>query len=248
MNIDKLRETVRSIKDGSLSAEEGVEKLKGLPYENIDFARLDHHRALRKGFPEVVYAKGKTPEQLIKIIKKMSAKNPAVLITRLSYEKYKKLKEDIPKHLYEEEASSLVIGKYPSLNNFPAVPVITAGTSDISVAKEAGAILKATGNKVREIYDVGVSGVHRFLDVVETTRNSRVVIVIAGMDGVLPSVAGGLLSQPVIAVPTSTGYGANFDGLAPLLTMLNSCAPGVVTVNIDNGFGAGFAAAMINAL
>ncbi|MEA3506567.1 MAG: nickel pincer cofactor biosynthesis protein LarB [Elusimicrobiota bacterium] len=248
MDIDKLQKTVRAIKEGTLSVDEGVAKLKNLPYDNIDFARIDHHRSIRKGFPEVVYARGKSRERLIRIIENLAGSNSTVLVTRLSLEKYNSLKESIPSHIYEEDAKSLVVGEYSSPNSFPAVPVITAGTSDISVAKEAIVMLRSAGNKVQEIYDVGVSGVHRFLDVVEKTRKSRVVIVAAGMDGVLPSVAGGLLSQPVIAVPTSVGYGANFEGLAPLLTMLNSCAPGVLTVNINNGFGAGFAAAMINTL
>lgn len=248
MGKDKeYRKLVENIKQDRLSTPEAVEKLKKMPFEDIDYARIDHNRSARKGYPEVIFGKGKTAGEILNITGKIFDQSDRVLITRIGEEKYEKIKKDLPDHEYFSKGRAVVIGEQPEQNkNSRPVPVVTAGTADIPVAREATATLKAMGNPVREIFDAGVSGVHRFLADLETYQKSSVLIVVAGMDGVLPSVAGGLVPCPVIAVPTSTGYGANFEGLAPLLTMLNSCAPGVTVVNIDNGFGAGYTASLIN--
>ncbi|MFC2061459.1 nickel pincer cofactor biosynthesis protein LarB [Elusimicrobiota bacterium] len=246
MNSDNIIKIIKEIREKKISDKEALNMLKDLPYQDLDFSKIDHHRALRKGFPEVIFGIGKTPQQIIKITEEIYRRNKKVLITRIEAEKYKKIKDKIPAHKYYKEGRAVAAGKLPSPVNKHIVPVITAGTADIQVAEEAVATLEIMGNRVKKIYDAGVCGVHRIMDRIKELEDSRIIIIAAGMDGVLPSLVGGMVRQPVIAVPTSTGYGSNFDGLAPLLTMLNSCAPGVITVNIDNGFGAGYAASLIN--
>ncbi len=242
----KYLKLIEDIKEKSITTREAVKELKKLSFEKIDYARIDHNRDDRKGYPEVIFGKGKTGEEILNIAQKIFNRSGRVLITRVAGEKYKKIKEELPGHEYFPRGRAVVIGQSGESGKGRPVPVVTAGTADIPVAREATATLKAMGNIVREVFDAGVSGIHRFLADLDSYKKSRVLIVVAGMDGVLPSVAGGLVPCPVIAVPTSTGYGANFDGVAPLLTMLNSCAPGVTVVNIDNGFGAGYTASLIN--
>ncbi|MFH1415860.1 MAG: nickel pincer cofactor biosynthesis protein LarB [Elusimicrobiota bacterium] len=248
MTQEKIKKLIRDIKEGRLTSAQAEERLKILPYQDIGFAKIDHHRSIRKGFPEVVYGKGKTAGQILSIAGKLYDLNGIALVTRISAEKYGKIKDDLPLHEYNEQGLLLRLGRRRRIKKIPAVPVVTAGTADIPVAEEAAGTLEAMGIGAERIYDTGAAGVHRILHQMGKFKNSRVIIVIAGMDGILPTVVGGLVRQPVIAVPTSTGYGASFSGIGPLLTMLNSCAPGVVTVNIDNGFGAAYAAALINGI
>lgn len=219
--------------------------LKSLPYQDLDFARMDHHRVLRKGFGEVIYCEGKKPEQIKKIVESILMHKGVLFLTRADRKLYEYLSTYYPSLKYNELARIIYLKK-TRIRNKKTVLIITAGTSDIPVAEEAKLILEIMGNRVKMIYDVGVAGIHRLFDKLQELLKANVIIVIAGMDGALPSVVGGLTDKPVIAVPTSIGYGANFKGIAPLLTMLNSCAPGVAVVNIDNGFGAGYFASIIN--
>ncbi len=247
MKEERLKKIIKDIKDGKLSEDKALENLKKLPYLDMGYARVDLHREIRTGYPEVVFAEGKTALQIQEISRRIYENHGSVLVTRLDGQKYDQIKDPIPGHRYSPEGRILYAGEYPAACGAP-VPVITAGTADLPVAEEAAWTLAAKGCSVKKIYDAGVSGVHRMLSSLDELEDSNVIIVIAGMDGVLPSVVGGCVKQPVIAVPTSTGYGAGAGGIAPLLTMLNSCAPGVVVVNIDNGFGAACAAASINSL
>ena len=230
-----------------------MDKLKRLPFENLRFARVDHHRALRKGFPEVVFGEGKTTEQILGIVRAMTAHKETVMITRLSAEKAEAICAVFPKARYHEQARVLVLAAEPMAAAATGlIVVIAAGTSDLPVAQEAVVTARTMGHRVETLYDVGVSGIHRLLDLdaswEETWNRASVFIVVAGMEGALPSVVGGLVDKPVIAVPTSIGYGASFGGVTALLAMLNSCASNVTVVNIDNGFGAGYIAALINNL
>ncbi|MBN2406612.1 MAG: nickel pincer cofactor biosynthesis protein LarB [Elusimicrobia bacterium] len=248
MDEKKLKEIIGKIKNGGMSRQKALELLRQLPYQDMGYAKIDHHRAVRKGYPEVIYAEGKTPMQIIRIAGEIYNKSNTVLITRVDNEKYAQIKGKLPAHYYSDKGRVIRIGRQASCKTRPAVPVLTAGTSDIGVAEEAAVTLEAMGNRTERIYDVGVAGIHRVLSQTKKLEKSRVIVVVAGMDGVLPSIVGGLVRQPVIAVPTSCGYGTSLSGLAPLLTMLNSCAPGVLVVNIDNGFGAGYAASLINCI
>lgn len=245
MNKDKIKEIIRDVKEERIGEKEALDRLENLPYLDMEYARVDLHREIRTGFPEVVFGKGKTAFQIKEIACKIYENHGRVLVTRLNEEKHEKIKKSLPSHEYSSVGRTLYAGDYPSPEG-PDVPVVTGGTADLRVAEEAAATLKAMGCGVKKVYDAGVAGVHRILSSLGELKESNVIIVAAGMDGVLPSVVGGCVRQPVIAVPTSIGYGASFQGLAPLLTMLNSCAPGVVVVNIDNGFGAAVAAAIIN--
>ncbi|RKX60859.1 MAG: nickel pincer cofactor biosynthesis protein LarB [Thermodesulfobacteriota bacterium] len=249
MNETKLRELLEKISKGDLSVNLGIEALKKLPFENLGWACLDHHRHIREGFPEVVYGPGKTCEQLVDIVSKLISVGGPVLVTRVSEEQSECVAQAIPEIEFHPIPKSLTwsgeISK-PRPSNKGTVLVISAGTADLPVAEEACLTLKLMGHPFKRIYDVGVAGIHRLLDHLDELRKASVIIAVAGMDGVLPSILGGIVSVPVVAVPSSTGYGANFQGLAPLLTMLNSCATGIAVVNIDNGFGAGAFAAMIN--
>jgi hypothetical protein len=212
--------------------------LRDLPYEDLGFARIDHHRELRRGRAESVYCPGKQTAQIVAIVERLSAASQMVLATRATPDVFAAIRTVRPDACYHETARVVVIGRAEKEPDPGRALVVTGGTSDVAVAEEAAVTLEAYGQDVKRLYDVGVAGIHRLLGAVETLRWAEVVIVVAGMDGALPSVVGGLASQPVIAVPTSVGYGASFGGLAALLAMLNSCAPGVAVVNIDNGFGA----------
>jgi pyridinium-3,5-biscarboxylic acid mononucleotide synthase len=243
---DRLTDLLLHVKDGSLAIGEALEKLRTLPYEDLGFARLDHHRALRLGFPEVVFAQGKTTQQVASLMERLAENNDRVLATRASPEAYQMVKERVPDAVYYEMGRLIVINRSADQENRPGIVLASAGTADMPVAEEAAVTAELLGNRVERLYDVGVAGLHRLLDRVETLRRAHVIVVVAGMEGALASVVAGLVAVPIIAVPTSVGYGASFGGLAPLLTMLNSCAPGVAVVNIDNGFGAGHLASLIN--
>ncbi len=249
MNPQKLKEILEEVSNKNITVEQAIKKLKFLPFEDIGFAKIDHHRALRKGFPEVVFCKNKTVKQVVEIVKKLSSNNNDVLATRATEEMFKEVKKQIRNAEYNEISKTIIIKKISakSADFFSKkVLVVSAGTSDIPVAEEAAVTAEAMGSRVERLYDVGVAGLHRLLSNKEKLENANVLVVVAGMDGVLPSVVAGLIDKPIIAVPTSVGYGASFKGIAPLLTMLNSCSPGVVVVNIDNGFGAGYFASLIN--
>lgn len=228
-----------------ISVNQAFEKLKTLPYENLGFAKLDHHRFLRKGFGEVVFCQGKKREEVKKILDVMIAQKGPLILTRADSRLYRYLKRYHHSLKYNNSARIIYLNKLKPKSS-KKVLIITAGTSDIPVAEEAKLTLEIMGNRVKVIYDVGVAGLHRLLDNMSEISKANVIIVIAGMEGALGSVIGGLTDKPVIAVPTSVGYGAGFKGIAPLLTMLNSCSPGVAVMNIDNGFGAGYFASMIN--
>lgn len=241
-----IEEMLTRFKDGELSMEEIMLKLKMEPYVDLDFAKLDTHRRIRQGAAEVIYGAGKTKEQIFAIAGKLvETGQKTVLITRMSEETFLYLKDKF-NVFYEKLSGTCIIGELPKPSGHGTIAVITGGTSDMSVAEEAALTAEALGNKVERIYDVGVAGIHRLFAHLDKLMSASVVISIAGMEGALASVVGGLVSCPVIAVPTSVGYGANFGGLSALLSMLNSCASGVSVVNIDNGFGAGYQASMIN--
>ena len=231
---------------GQLDVEEALNRLRILPYEDLDFAKLDHHRDLRTGFPEVIYAPGKTPDQLIQIAQSMAKSSSRVLITRADPETYAIIREVLPEADYSELARTIVLKRDEEAQPMPGVLVVAAGTADLPVAEEAAITAELMGNGVERLWDVGVAGVHRLLEHLSMLQKARVVVAVAGMEGALPSLIGGLVSAPVIAVPTSVGYGASFQGLAALLAMLNACSPGIAVVNIDNGFGAGYMAGAIN--
>lgn len=248
MTPEKIHKILQGVKDGSQSVESAMEALKLLPYEDLDFVKIDHHRELRTGSPEVIFCQGKTPEQVIQIVQSMLPKGNNILATRANEEIQETLKAIFPMGTAHKLARTFVIKQ----RDIPAPPtniaIVTAGTADIPVAEEAALTAEIFGNKVNRIFDVGVAGIHRLYRELPRIRDAKVIVAVAGMEGALPSVLGGLVDKPVIAVPTSVGYGANFSGLSALLTMLNSCASGVSVVNIDNGFGAGYLAAMINRL
>lgn len=248
MDAAKVTKLFEAVQKGSLMVEEALEKLKDLPYQDLGFARLDSHRGLRLGFPEVILCQGKTLQQIVAITKLSLKHNSDLLLTRASEEVYKAVRRITKGAEFNPLARTVVVKRSRRKPTEGRVLIITAGTSDIPVAEEATVTAETLGSAVEKLYDVGTAGLHRLLSEAEKLRSARVLVVVAGMDGVLPSIVGGLIDKPVIAVPTSEGYGASFGGLAPLLTMLNSCAPGVCVVNIDNGFGAGFLAHRINLL
>jgi NCAIR mutase (PurE)-related protein len=249
MNEDQIRSLLDGVRSGSLSTDQALEQLRSLPIENVaDFARLDHHRSLRCGFPEVIFAQGKTPEQVVRIFHRLAQRDERVMATRVSAEMYAALKDDLPEAVYHPQPRLLILDRIPDRPKHEGVLVATGGTADIPVAEEAAMTAELMDSTVVRLYDVGVAGLHRLLSQTEALQKARVLVVVAGMEGALASVVAGLVSAPVIAVPTSIGYGASFHGLAALLTMLNSCASGVSVVNIDNGFGAGYLAGMINRL
>lgn len=231
---------------GRLSVAEAMARLRALPFEDLGFAKVDTHRELRTGFPEVIYCAGKTVEQIVEIARRIVARHHVALATRCSPEACTAVQEAFPRAVYHEAARIVVIGRPPRPSGRARpIAVVSAGTADLPVAEEAAVTAQTMGCRVERIYDVGVAGIHRLLMHREALERARVVVVVAGMEGALASVVGGLVSAPVIAVPTSVGYGASFHGLAALLTMLNSCAAGVAVVNIDNGFGAGYFAALL---
>lgn len=249
MDAEAVEKLLLAVREGGISIEEALQKLRALPYENLEFARIDTHRALRTGFPEVVFCQGKTTEQVLAILERLSNRHRKILATRAAPELAAVVRERFPRARYHETARILTLGESEPEAEVPQhryVLVVAAGTSDLPVAEEAAVTASEMGSRVERLYDVGVAGLHRLLAQSEKLFGAYVLVVVAGMEGALPSVVGGLVSRPVIAVPTSVGYGAHFGGLAPLLTMLNSCAPGVAVVNIDNGFGAGYLAHLIN--
>ena len=242
-NIQRLLEQVR---DGEMTAEVAQSKLRDLPYQDLGYARIDHHRPLRTGFPEVVLGKGKTPGQIAGIVSALKGRGHPVLVTKTGWDAYGAVLDVAPEAQYHEPAGAIVIPSPTGTPQQTGTLIVTAGTADLPAAEEARLTADLMGQDTTLIADVGVAGLHRLLDRLPEIREARVIIVVAGMDAALPAVVAGLVSVPVIAVPTSTGYGASFEGLAALLSMLNSCAPGVAVVNIDNGFGAGYLAAQIN--
>ena len=251
MNSAALRKLFEQVKKRSLSPDEAVEKLRHFPFEDLGFAKLDHHRALRHGMPEVIFAQGKTPSQVAGIFTHLAEHNGNVLATRASEEQYEAVLAAFDGNgdcepEYRPLARAIVLQRDRKPHGKGVIVVVSAGTSDIPVAEEAVVTAELMGNNVQHIYDVGVAGIHRLLAHREALAKARVIIVCAGMEGALPSVVGGLVGVPVIAVPTSIGYGAAFGGLAALLGMMNSCASNVSVVNIDNGFGAGYVASLIN--
>jgi len=251
MYKEQIKEILSGVQQNKLSLDKAMEKLKNLPYEDLGFAKIDHHRAIRKGFPEVVFCQNKTKDQVVEIIKRMSP-NSDVLATRASKEMFEAVKKQLNNAEYNEIAKTIIIkNNKKNINenkNNKKILIVSAGTSDMPVAEEAAVTAEAAGNDVERLYDVGVAGIHRLLNNNEKLKNADVLVVVAGMDGALPTVVSGLVDKPVIAVPTSVGYGASFKGIGPLLTMLNACSPGVVVVNIDNGFGAGYFAGLICSL
>jgi NCAIR mutase (PurE)-related protein len=249
MDRDRLHDLLSRVRSGALDVEQALDALKTLPFEDLGFARVDHHRALRKGFPEVVFGQGKTVRQIIEIAQRLAANGQPALITRVDELQAQEMRAVLPDLRYYPD------GRLAALGDPPIPPVgqgliliVSAGTADLPVAEEAAVTAELMGNRIERLYDVGVAGIHRLLNNLGLLRTAAVLIVVAGMEGALPSVIAGLVDRPVIAVPTSVGYGANFNGLAALLAMLNSCATGITVVNIDNGFGAAAAAALMNRL
>jgi NCAIR mutase (PurE)-related protein len=247
MDREALRRLLEAVSDGRLGVEEAVARLRTLPYENLGFARVDHHRALRGGAPEAIFCQGKTPAQVVAIAQRLTAHHPNVLATRASEEVAAAIAAAGLPHRHHADARLVVVRPEP-VEGVGLIVVAAAGTADVPVAEEAALVTEALGNRVERVYDCGVAGLHRLLDHVSLLGEANVLIVVAGMEGALPSVVAGLVDRPVIAVPTSVGYGTSLNGLAALLAMLNSCAAGVSVVNIDNGFGAAHQASQINRL
>ena len=247
MQAEALRNLLNEVRAGSRTVESAIDRLRDLPFENLGHARLDHHRALRTGFPEVVFCEGKSVEQIVEILERLAQKHSTVLATRASREVFDAVVSRLPQANYFSDARIIQLGVNGTEPAQTTVLVVCAGTADVSVAEEAAVTVSALGSRVEKLYDVGVAGVHRLLAERDRLNAANVIIVVAGMDGVLPTIVGGLVAAPVIAVPTSIGYGTGLGGTAALMTMLNACAPGIAVVNIDNGFGAGYLAHLINA-
>jgi NCAIR mutase (PurE)-related protein len=248
VNAESIRKLFEQVRNGSVTPDDAVARLRHMPFEDLGFAKVDHHRALRAGMPEVILGQGKTPAQVAGIFVRLAKHGGNVLATRADAKQFAAVKKKIRGAEYRELARAIVLHRDPTKYGKGIIAVVSAGTSDIPVAEEAVVTAELMGNQVEHFYDVGVAGIHRLLANREALTKARVVIVCAGMEGALPSVVGGLVGVPVIAVPTSVGYGASFEGLAALLGMLNSCASNVSVVNIDNGFGAGYVASLINRL
>ncbi len=246
MTQDRIRALLESVRDGSVEVDAALQRMRHLPFEDLGFAKVDHHRALRHGMPEVIFAMGKTPQQVVEIASSLLNNAPNVLITRADTATADCVRARIPEAEYFPLSGALRVWRDRTMHGKGKVAVVSAGTSDMPVAEEAQITAEIMGNPVEAVFDIGVAGIHRLMNNRERLVDARVVVVCAGMEGALPSVVGGLVSCPVIAVPTSVGYGASFHGLAALLGMLNSCASNVTVVNIDNGFGAGYVASLIN--
>jgi len=243
----RLRNLLQQLQSGNIAIDEALDWLRDYPFEDLGFARVDHHRALRRGLPETVFCPGKTTEQIAAIIERLAARYEPVLATRADQEAFEAVSSVVPAAIYYPLSRMITVGEMPPVpDDAPFVLVVTAGTSDLPVAEEAALTASACGSRVERLTDVGVAGLHRLLAARPLLLEANVVVVVAGMEGALPSVVGGLVAKPVIAVPTSVGYGASFGGLSALLGMLNSCSPGITVVNIDNGFGAGYSAHLIN--
>jgi len=241
-----MKKLLEDYKKGKISIKDVQKRLESLPYKDLGFAKIDTHRPIRKGFPETIYCKGKTAGQIIQIIRTLANDDHNILATKANKKIFNSIKKEFPNAIFNEFAKTITIKNIGVKKPKGKILVITGGTSDIPIAEEAVVTAELMGNKVEKAYDVGVAGIHRLFDIKDKLSEANVIIVVAGMEGALASIVGGLTSKPVIAVPTSVGYGANFKGIAPLLTMMNSCAEGVVVVNIDNGFGAGYFASLIN--
>lgn len=246
MDRQRLKELLVSLRDGEMEVDEAIDKLRHLPFEDLGYARVDHHRAIRQGFPEVVFGKGKTPEQIAGIAARLLERSSNLLITRTDIEAYELIRIIEPAAVFHPTCSAISVVRDTEQRGRGLIAIVTAGTSDIPVADEAALTAEVMGNETTRLYDVGVAGIHRVLSERAVLQRAKVVVCVAGMEGALPSVVGGLVDVPVVAVPTSIGYGASFGGIAALLGMLNSCASNVTVVNIDNGFGAGFVASLIN--
>ena len=246
MDTIYLKKLFEEVVSGDKTIESAIEVLKKLPFEDIGFANIDHHRNIRTGYPEAIFSEGKTPGQVAEIVRHMMKNNTNIIATRASCEIYEAVRQVAPEAVYYELPRMIVVKREERSLSNGTIAVVTAGTADIPVAEEASITAEIIGNKVDRIYDVGVAGIHRLFSKLDRIRNANVIIVVAGMEGALASVVGGLCDKPIIAVPTSIGYGANFNGLSAMLSMLNSCATGVGVVNIDNGFGAGYLASNIN--
>lgn len=248
MDSKELKKILKEVSDGKVNVDDAVKKLKDLPFTDLGHTKVDNHRELRTGAPEIIFCMGKTVDQVTSIVQHMLSKNNNILATRANREIFDAVKKIAPDPEYNEMARTIVIRKKAVDTPDTYIAVVTAGTSDMPIAEEAAVTAEFLGNKVKRTFDVGVAGIHRLYDNMDQIRGARVIIVIAGMEGALSSVVGGLVDKPVIAVPTSVGYGANFSGLSALLGMLTSCANGISVVNIDNGFGAGYQASLINKL
>jgi pyridinium-3,5-biscarboxylic acid mononucleotide synthase len=247
MDRERLKNLLVSVQNGRLTIDQAIRDLRHLPYEDLGFAKIDHHRAIRQGFPEVVLGEGKQTKDIAAIVRAMRRHKTNILVTRVAQEKMASMKRLVPGLKYHDVARAITWSPQPiKIVGKGTVLIVCAGTSDIPVAEEASITALMMGNRIEKLFDVGVAGIHRLLDSRSRLDEASVIIVVAGMEGALPSVVAGLVAKPVIAVPTSIGYGASFNGLSALLGMLNSCAAGVTVVNIDNGFGAGFAASLIN--
>jgi len=248
MDQDSLRALLDQVRAGTVQVDAALDRLRHMPFEDLGFAKVDHHRALRHGMPEVVFGKGKTPDQVSEIVAALLANAANVLVTRTVPEVAERLRNEHSEAEYFPASGAVRVWRDRTIRGKGTIAVVCAGTSDIPVAEEAQITAEVMGNTVDTIHDIGVAGIHRLMQNRERLSEARVIIVCAGMEGALPSVVGGMVAAPVIAVPTSVGYGASFNGLAALLGMLNSCASNVTVVNIDNGFGAGYAASLINRL
>jgi hypothetical protein len=246
MNKEEIKKILDSVSKGSLTVKDALEQLKTLPYKDLGHTKVDNHRELRRGYPEVVFCEGKTTGQICKIMEYMASRKVNILGTRANQEKYEAVRKSLPEARYNELAKTITVELEKKKTTKTYIAILTAGTSDIPVAEEAAVTAEIFGNRVERFFDIGVAGIHRLYDNLEKISKARVIVVIAGMEGALPSIVGGLVDKPIIAVPTSIGYGANFNGLSALLGMLTSCVAGVAVVNIDNGFGAGYLASMIN--
>ncbi|WP_296560950.1 nickel pincer cofactor biosynthesis protein LarB [uncultured Acetobacterium sp.] len=246
--LNEYRQLFQQIKSGEVNIEQALNQVRNLKFDDLGFAKVDHHRQIRNGYPEVIFSQGKTVEQIKAIVLKLAEKNNNIMATRATREVYEGICEVIEDAEYFEAARIVVVKKRNILVTEKTIAVVSAGTSDIPVAEEAAITAETLGNRVTRVYDVGVAGIHRLFANADTLMSANVLVVVAGMEGALASVVGGMVDKPVIAVPTSIGYGASFGGLSALLTMLNSCSSGISVVNIDNGFGAGYTASMINKL
>lgn len=248
MNEVKLKEILGNLKSGKLELDEAVKLFKDFDYKELDYAKIDNHRQLRTGYPEVIFGQNKTPEHIEGIVKYMLEHDNNILVTRTTEEVFERVQKVSDAAIFNPMARTITIRKVTNEKPTTHIAIVSAGTSDMAVTEEAAVTAEIFDNEVKRYHDVGVAGIHRFYDKVNEIRQARVVVVVAGMEGALPSIVGGMVDKPVIAVPTSVGYGANFGGLSALLGMLTSCASGISVVNIDNGFGAGYLASMINKL
>jgi len=246
MQAELLRELLNEVRSGARTIDSAIDRLRDLPFEDLGYARLDHHRALRKGFPEVVFCEGKRTDHVVEIMKRLEAKHSRVLATRASRETYQAVAEQMPTAKYFEDARVIQLGINGDEPVLGSVLIVCAGTADVPVAEEAALTAISLGSGTERLYDVGIAGMHRLLAARDQLNAANVIVVVAGMDGALPTIVGGIVAAPVIAVPTSVGYGTGLGGTAALMTMLNACAPGIAVVNIDNGFGAGYMAHLIN--